>query len=98
MRAHGARIHTAPIQSEDQPEYFQGRSKHSPPLTIVRPALSAIARSLAGRDSKIWVIGAGAAFLDSPAALRPARWKNYWQAEAIALGLRLSCPQSYGTR
>jgi len=131
--ARGARIHTALIQSEDQPEYFRGEAKIPLPeplfdqlfngrsgyraqyylsaaqgaafnrmiVDALAPAAldasganirNAIARSLAGRYSKIWVIGDGAAFLDSPAALQPARWKAYWQAEATALGLRLPCP------
>jgi len=121
--AHGERIHTALIQSEDQPEYFRGEAKIPLPEplfdqlfngrsgyraqyylsaaqgaafnrmivdALTPTALNAcrcrplanvrnvIARCLAGRYSKIWVIGDGAAFLNSPAALRPARWKDYW--------------------
>jgi hypothetical protein len=59
---------------------------------IFTEARSAIARSLAGTYSKIWVVGNGAAFLEAPPALMPARWKHYWEGNEKSLGLRLPCP------
>jgi hypothetical protein len=59
---------------------------------IFRNEQDAIRRSLSGQYSKIWVVGDGCAFLGAPAALRPARWADYWQRIDSALGLRLPCP------
>lgn len=51
-----------------------------------------IERSLIGRYSKIWVVGDGQVFLDSPPALIPERWAAYWKGKDSALGLRLPLP------
>ncbi len=51
-----------------------------------------IGQSLRGGYSKIWVVGDGAAFLNSPAALKPARWAAHWRGNGNAFGLRLPCP------
>jgi hypothetical protein len=54
----------------------------------------AIRRSLAGRYSKIWAVGDGCVFLNSPSALRPERWKSYWEGNDSELGLKLPLPSA----
>jgi hypothetical protein len=59
---------------------------------IFKKNVQAIEQSLSGSYSKIWVVGDAEAFLDSPAALKPPRWRAYWQGREKAFGLRLPCP------
>ena len=51
-----------------------------------------IEQSLRGQYSKNWVAGDGQAFLNTPAALQPERWRIYWEGRPSALVLRLPLP------
>lgn len=53
-----------------------------------------IKKSLSGSYSKIWVVGDGKAFLNSPAAISIERWSAYWENNQNAFGLRLPLPMS----
>jgi hypothetical protein len=53
----------------------------------------AVRRSLAGRYSKIWAAGDGCVFRNSDSALRPERWKSYWEGKDSELGLKLPLPR-----
>lgn len=50
--------------------------------------------SLGGGSSKIWIPKDEERLKAAPIALRPPRWREYWQDSEHAWGLRLPLPSS----